>query len=244
MRAIIIEDMPLARASLKKDLATFCPDIELVGEAEGVLSGLKLIKSKTPELIFLDVDLSDGTAFELLDLLENLSSKIIFTTASDQHAIRAFEVSAIDYLLKPIEVERLIEAVQKATKVRPSTKEQLELLKSNLKEESRSKIALHTLDQIHIVAFDDIYRLEAQGNYCMIYLADQSKLLVSKTLKEYDRILSEVGFFRTHQSHLVNLKYVKSFVKTEGGYLMLKDKSRIPVAVRKRSALFFKLEEL
>ena len=244
--AIIIDDMKLARASLKADIAEHCPDIKLIGEADSVVSGLKLLKTETPDLLFLDIELEDGIGFDIIELLgDKLLSKVIFTTASNEYAIRAFQVSAVDYLLKPIEPELLVKAVAKSQDTKANTKDQMSLLTSELKSEKQSsKIALHTMDKIVISDIADVIRCEASGNYTTFFLRNGDKVMVTKTLKEYDALLSSHNFIRTHQSHLANANLIKEFVKTEGGYLLMIDDSNIPVSVRKRAEVVQFLDQL
>lgn len=235
MEAIIIDDMPLAIANLRADIEEHCPDIQIIGEADGVVSGLKLLKEKQPEILFLDIDLQDGLGFDILELLSEYSFQVVFTTASNDYAIRAFQVSAIDYLLKPIDPELLVQAVEKAKVANPASKDQYNLLKQNMNSpNSSNKIALHTQEQIMITDIEDIVRCEADGNYTTFHFRSKPKLLVTKTLKEFDAILSVYRFLRTHQSHLVNLNRVQSYIKTEGGYILMDDSSHVPVSVRKK----------
>lgn len=234
--AVIIDDMPLARASLKADIEEHCPEISIIGEAESVISGLKLLKDIKPDLVFLDIELQDGLGFDILDIIKEQTFQVIFTTAQESYALRAFRVSAIDYLLKPIDPELLILAVQKASNARPQLKEQLSILKNELSENAKTRqIVLHTQEKITLVPVDDIIRCESEGNYTKFFLIDGTKHLIAKTLKEYESTLPKSKFIRTHQSHLVNKNQIKEFVKTEGGYLLMKDGSRVSVSVRKRT---------
>lgn len=235
--AIIIDDIKLARETLKADLSDYCPEIKLIGEADSVVSGLKLLKQEKPDILFLDIELEDGVGFDIIELLgDELDSKVIFTTASNEYAIRAFQVAAVDYLLKPVDPELLVTAVQKAMSGPASSKVQMNLLTDELKSDNQSsKIALHTMDKIVISDIKDIVRCEASGNYTTFYLINGEKVMVTKTLKEYDELLSDHQFIRTHQSHLANANLIKEYVKTEGGYLLMADDSNVPVSVRKRS---------
>jgi len=244
--AIIIDDMKLARASLKADLKEYCPEIKLIGEADSVVSGLKLLKKESPELLFLDIELEDGIGFDIIELLgDKLESKVIFTTASNEYAIKAFQVAAVDYLLKPIDPELLIKAVEKSQESESNTKEQIGILTNNLNPDKQSsKIALHTLEKIVISDIKDILRCEASGNYTTFFLRNGDKVMVTKTLKEYDELLSPSNFIRTHQSHLVNADLIKEFVKTEGGYLLMVDDSNVPVSVRKRPEVIQYLDQM
>lgn len=233
--AILIDDIPEAIDNLKIDLATYCPDIEVIGTASGVVTGAKLLKKLTPDLLFLDIQMQDGSGFDLLEILPTINFKLIFTTASDAFAIRAFKFSAIDYLLKPIDPDELTAAVDKATNQLTDTTENINALLENVKAKNiPSRMALHTLEKIHVVEINQILRLESTGNYTQFFFTDGTKLLVTKTLKEYDKMLAENGFIRVHQSHLINLEQVKEYVKVDGGYIVMKDQSKIPVSVRKR----------
>jgi len=233
--AVIIDDIELARISLRADIEDHCPHIDIIGEADGVVAGAKLLKQAKPDIVFLDIEMNDGIGFDLLDIVPNLESKVIFVTGSSEYAIKAFQYSAIDYIMKPVEADLLIKAVEKVALTNSPTAEQVDLLKSNYRQSKpSSKLALHTTEQILVTDIKDIIRLESTGNYTQFYFADGSKILITKTLKTYDSLLTKAGFMRVHQSHLVNLEYVKAYVKTEGGYLTMKDDSMVPVSVRKK----------
>jgi two-component system LytT family response regulator len=240
--AVIIDDMHDFIDLLSMDLATYCPEVTIIGTAHSVVAGAKLLKSLRPDVLFLDIELTDGTGFDLLEILPDIPFKIIFTTASDKHAIKAFRFSAIDYLLKPINPEELQAAVSRITK---DNKAKVELLLNHWDQERDvNNIALHTSEKIRIISIDDIIRCAADNNYTIFYLTDGSKEMVSKTLKYFDIILQPKGFSRVHQSHLIQLNKIKSFVKTEGGYLIMEDGSRVSVSVRKRKKLFEALENM
>ncbi|MDF1695089.1 MAG: LytTR family DNA-binding domain-containing protein [Saprospiraceae bacterium] len=236
IKAIIIDDMELARASLKADLSDYCPNVEVVGEADGVLSGAKLLKQITPDILFLDIEMEDGDGFDLIDILPDSLESIIFVTAKENFALKAFQYSAVDYLLKPVDPELLKKAVDKMHNRVKSTKGQYALLKQNMKEDAPlDKLALHTSDKIVVAPLTEIVRLEAMTNYTYFHFLDGSKLLITKTLKEYDNMLSDSGFVRVHQSHLINMQHVKAYVKSEGGYILMKNDQIVPVSVRKKS---------
>jgi len=234
IKAVIIDDVASARENLKQDIATYCSNIEIIGEAEGVVTGVKAIKELNPELVFLDIQMQDGSGFDLLEILPEINFKIIFTTASDAHAIKAFRFSAIDYLLKPMDPDDLVEAVSKIEEQK-SSGARISLLKENM--DRPKKLALNTLEKIHITNIADILRCESNVNYTMFYFADGSKLLVTKTLKEYDKMLSEYGFIRIHQSHLINSEFIKEFMKLDGGHIIMKDGTKVPVSSRKRASV-------
>ena len=245
MRAVIIEDIREAQEYLANILEEFCPEVEMAGVADGVLNGAKLIREKRPDLIFLDVELTDGTGFDLLQILSDIQAQVIFTTASEGYAIDAFRVSAVDYLLKPVDADDLISAVKRAQRM-AQTPEQMHLLKEQLKTSAKipKRLALHTLDKIHIVEVSEIVRIESDGNYSNFHLADKTKIMVTRTLKEYDKLLAAAGFIRVHQSHLINGLQLKTFIKTDGGYCIMQDGSKVPVSTRKRSKVVEALEEL
>lgn len=234
IKAVIIDDVASARENLKQDIATYCSNIEIIGEAEGVVTGAKVIKELNPELVFLDIQMQDGSGFDLLEILPEINFKIIFTTASDAHAIKAFRFSAIDYLLKPMDPDDLVEAVSKIEEQK-SSGTRFSLLKENM--DRPKKLALNTLEKIHITNIADILRCESNVNYTMFYFTDGSKLLVTKTLKEYDKLLAEYGFIRVHQSHLINSEFIKEFMKLDGGHIIMKDGTKVPVSSRKRASV-------
>lgn len=236
MRAVIVDDIEKFRNNLIQDLNDYCPDLEIVGTADGVVSAAKEIKAKKPDVVFLDIQINQGTAFDLLEILGDIDFKIIFTTASDEYAIKAFKLSAIDYLLKPIDIDELKSAVDK---LKSGNKDDYELLKSNISEETKSskRLALHSQDKIQIVEIGNIVRCESNINYTQFYFIDGSKMLVTKTLKEFDKMLSEFGFYRVHQSHLINIDCLKEYIKIDGGYLKMQDGASVPISTRKKSAV-------
>jgi two-component system LytT family response regulator len=243
IRALIIDDAEKARIALRSDIEKYCPDLKIVGEAQGVSSGLEAIERYKPELVFLDIQMSDGTGFELLEKLKRegkISFRFVFTTAFDEYAIKAFKYSAIDYLLKPIDPADLIQSVEKVKEAsKPDElKESLEILlgRINKTKDHSARIALNSSDKIQLVTVGDIVRCESQGNYTLFYLNDQKQILVSRTLKEFEDLLEEHDFIRIHNSHLINPKYLREFIKTES-YVLMKDNSQVPVSVRKKDLL-------
>ena len=180
--------------------------------------------------------LGDGTGFDVLEIFPDLTSKIIFVTASDEFAIRAFKFAAIDYVLKPYSNEELAQAVAKAKNQIEPNKERLNILKNTLSapEQKPDKISLHTIDKIIIVSLDDIVRCESDSNNTIFYLEDGQKVFVTKTLKYFADMLKNYQFLRVHQSHLINLRCISAFIKADGGYLMLKNGENVPVSVRKK----------
>jgi two-component system, LytTR family, response regulator len=236
LTAILIDDMPQALQVLRNDLSEHCPEISILAEANSVVSAAKLLRTMTPDVLFLDIMLGDGTGFDLLEIFPDLSSKVIFVTASEEFAIKAFRLAAIDYLLKPIAPKELKEAVQRAENQYFKPEKSLEVLKETLHSPERmaKRIALHSLDKISIVDIADIVRCEADVNNTKFFLNNGESIYVTKTLKYYEDLLSENTFLRVHQSHLVNHRFIQAFLKKDGGYLQLKNGHVIPVSVRKK----------
>jgi two-component system LytT family response regulator len=235
--AILVEDNSLALEMLTNDISKYHKEIEVIGTATSVVEAAKLLRQKKPDILFLDIMLGDGTGFDILEIFPDLNSKIIFVTASDAHAIKAFKFAAIDYILKPYTDVDLTIAIEKANAQLQPESAQLGVLKQAItKPNTRlEKISLHTSEKIVVVAISDIIRCNSDNNYTIFYFKDKKKMLVSKTLKFYADLLKEVGFLRVHQSHLINTKFIKEFIKSDGGYLILRDHSNIPVSVRKRN---------
>ncbi|WP_166382023.1 LytR/AlgR family response regulator transcription factor [Polaribacter sp. 11A2H] len=237
LTAILVDDMPVALEMLATDISNNHPEIKIIGKAKSVVEAAKLLRKQQPDILFLDIMLGDGTGFDILEIFPDLKSKIIFVTASDAFAIKAFKFAAIDYILKPYSDEDLATSIEKAQSQIQPDKEQLHVLQEAVTAPNNkpSKISLHTSEKIIVVNIEDIIRCKSDNNYTTFYFKDSSKILVSKTLKYYADMLKEVGFLRVHQSHLVNTTFIKEFIKSDGGYLMLTEGSNIPVSVRKRT---------
>ncbi len=246
LTAIIVEDMTDALQLLKSDLETNHPEIKIIDTAQSVVEAAKSLRNTEPDILFLDIMLGDGTGFDVLEIFPELKSKIIFVTASDEYAIRAFKFAAIDYVLKPYSNEELAQAIAKAKEQIQPNRERLNILKDTLSapEQKPDKISLHTLDKIIIVNLDDIIRCESDSNNTIFYLQDEQKIFVTKTLKYFADMLKNYQFLRVHQSHLVNLQCISAFIKTDGGYLMLKNGENIPVSVRKKNEVMEILDRL
>lgn len=235
---IIIDDEPKVRETIINILKYTSIDLKISGEAESIASGFEIISQKKPDLVLLDINLPDGNGFDLLNRFEKINFAVIFITAYEEYAIKAIKFSALDYILKPFKAAELIQAVEKASEriLGEKTNLQYKALLSNL--EKIRKIVLRTAESLYVVNVKDIIRLEADCNYTRFFLTNGEKLMVSKTLKEYDEMLEGAGFFRTHQSHLVNLNHVLRYEKADGGYLVLDDHSIVPISSRKKDALF------
>jgi len=204
-------------------------------------TGIEAIEKNKPEVVFLDIQMPDGSGFKLLESLKKIDFGIIFTTAYDQFAIKAIKFSAIDYLLKPIYPDDLVEAVKKAEERKEvmNTQKSVEVLLENIRkpESEPPRIVLATSDKIHVVEVRDIIRCESDNYYTFFHFTNGGKLLVSKTLKENEEMLRGHNFIRPHKSHLVNVAYIKSFNRQEGGFIEMTDGSLVPVSRRKREMI-------
>lgn len=234
MKAIIVDDEPTNVKNLTILLNKYCPQVEILGAANNNQDALSLFEAEKPHLVFLDIQLDNDTGFNLLKLLPNKDFEVIFVTAYDNYGIQAIKFAALDYILKPIDIDELVSAVNKA-EVKLKEKQQtmqLDFLVNHIKRDHAVplKIALPQQKEIIYVLVTNIVRCEADGTYTFFYLKNGEKILVSKVLKEYAELLETNGFIRTHQSHLVNLTFVKSWLKEDGGMLMLETGEKIPVS--------------
>lgn len=235
MRAVIIDDHQEIRSTIRSIIEGSEYPILIEGEAGSVVEGLKLIKSVEPDLIFLDVEMPDGTGFDLLSLLDHENFKVIFVTSHDEFAIKAFRFSAIDYVLKPIDSEELVEAIDKAQKLHSPATHISTLLNNQKRQEN--KLVLSDQKTTYLVETSEVIRCEADGNYTSFYLTENRRIIVSKTIKNYENLLIDHGFFRTHQSHLINLAFFDRYDRTEGGIIYMKNGDPIPLAIRKKESL-------
>lgn len=242
IKAILIDDEERARNTLKKLLADFCPEVEIVAEAANVPDGVLVINQHRPQLVFLDIEMPDYNGFELLSFFRDVDFEIIFVTAYNDYALKAFEVSAIDYLLKPVDIDKLKLSV---TKVQQKLKffdmqPRLDLLKESFRTEQFSKIALPVADGLLFVDVTEIELLEADEAYTHVFLKNGSSVLVSKKIKFFEEVLSSrPNYFRCHRSHIVNINFLKKYGKGEGS-LLLENGKTIYVA-RERKADFEQL---
>ena len=241
-RALIVDDVENSRITLAHDLKEYCPQIRVVGEADGVKSALEKINVLNPDVVFLDIQMGDGTGFDLLTQLKGIPFQIIFTTALDSYGIKAIKFSALDYLLKPIDPDELIKAVEKLSENEKSKTihDSIHLLIENMKGGGGSgnkRIAIHSLEKVHMIQVDDIIRCESQGAYTIFHLKQKEQILATKNLKEFEDLLEPHGFIRVHHSHLINFACLKEYVKKDGGYAIMADKSEVPVSFRKKNSL-------
>lgn len=248
LRALVIDDMSSIRKEYISIIKSSCPQISIVGEAHSVTSAVRQIKQLSPDLIFLDVDMPDGTGFDLLQRLRPFDFKVIFITGHEEFAIKAFRFSAIDYLLKPLDTSQLIDAVKKAQDA--LSKEHFDFKLSNLfanleRPQNLQNLLLKTADKIYSVHIQDIVSCEADGNYTTFTLINAHKLVVSTNLKDYEDLLTPLNFFRSHKSHLINMAYFDHFIKGDGGNtIVLKNKHTVPLSVRRKDSFLELLERL
>ncbi|MCH8318209.1 MAG: response regulator transcription factor [Bacteroidetes bacterium] len=260
LKAIIIDDEPDARKTLSNFLKKYCENVVIVAEADGVKSGLEILQAHDPDVLFLDIRMADGSGFDLLKKVQQaadltLSFEIIFTTAYDEFAIKAFKYSALDYLLKPIDPDELIQAVSKVkpAKMKGQTGlpaeasaqagKKLEIATEVYSNQRFEKIALPNLEGLSLVNVNDIVRCEADGNYTNFHFLSGDKIVVPRTLKEYEELLPSSIFFRIHQSHLINLNYLKKYMKEYGGYVVMEDNAELEVARRKKDAFLQRIKK-
>jgi two-component system LytT family response regulator len=239
MKTVIIDDEANNVANLQSLLQQYCPIIQIAGVAYNAATGKDLINSTRPELVFLDIQMPGESGFDMLQKLPTLDFELVFVTAYDQYGIQAIKFSAIDYLLKPIRIEELQIAVQKATDKNSLKKQNLQLENLLLflqqqQNKDEHRIALPTAKETRFVSPHQIIRCESSNNYTYFFLESGEEILVSKPLFEFEPLLENYGFARTHQSHLVNKKYVRSFIKEDGGYLLLENGSHLPVSRLKK----------
>ena len=233
LQVVIIDDVAAMRAALRSLLERI-PNVVVAGEADGVKEGLALIRRLQPDIVFLDVEMKDGTGFDLLSRLEKRAVKVIFVTGHDDYAIKAFKFSAVDYLLKPVDLDDLMEALEKVS-VREKSETQLNNLLNDHK--TLSRIVLSDQRNTYLVELTDIVRVMSDVNYTRFFLRDERQIVVAKTLKVYDEMLTPSGFFRSHQSHLINLLFFDRLDKAEGGVIFMKNGEQVPISVRKKDDL-------
>lgn len=247
MKAIIVDDEKASRDTMVGLLSRYCNNIEVIGQAEGYANGLEVIRANKPDIVFLDIQMPDGSGFKLLEDLGEIHFEVIFTTAYDQYAIKAIKYSALDYLLKPVIPDDLINAVNKAEQKKNlgQMSQNIKILLENISQQNEPrKIVLSTAEKMHIVDINDIIRCESDDYYTRFFFKEGKPLLISKTLKENEELLGEKFFIRPHKSHLVNIKYIKGFLKNDGGYIEMSDGTKVPVSRRKREFVINTLNHL
>jgi len=245
-KALIIDDENRTRELIAKMITSFGFDIEAIPAGENVQSGIKAIEEIKPDIVFLDIQMPDGTGFDVLRSVKNKNFEVVFITAHEEFAIKAIKFSALDYLLKPIDPSELRAAVERAIQAVDDKKEdsQFDALQNNIQPNQKRRLVLKTQESVYVVELHEIIRCEADRNYTSFFLVGGKKILVSKTLKEYETLLSTHNFLRVQQSHLINLDYVDRYDKGNGGSVVMKDGSEVPLSPAKRDIFFKILENL
>jgi two-component system, LytTR family, response regulator len=241
IRAILIDDEVNALDVLEMQLNNYCTGISIIEKCEGGEKGIAAIRLHKPDLVFLDIEMPGKNGFDVLNETQGLAYDIVFTTAYDQFAVKAFKCAALDYLLKPVDILELKAAVEKtrAKKENTGLEDKIKILFEQfgqVQQPSAQRIALPAGDAMQLFAPDDIIRCESDSNYTYVFLAGGKKLLLAKTLKEIEETLRGLSFFRVHQSHLVNMNHINKVVKGEGSYLTMTDGTSIPVSRNKKEA--------
>ena len=245
-KILIIDDEKRIRDFVKRMIDSFDLNVEVFTDGENVETGIAAIKSLKPDIVFLDIQMPDGTGFDLLNQVGEKTFELIFITAFQEYAIMAIKFSALDYILKPIDAEELKTALQNALDTIDFKKEetQYEALSHNLNTNQKRKLVLKTQESVHVVDLNEIIRCEADKNYTFFYLSSGKKILVSRTLKDFELLLSNHGFFRVQQSHLINIEYIDRYDKSEGGSVIMKDGAAVPLSTAKKDQFFQLLENL
>lgn len=245
IRTIIIDDDQLARKILYRIISQNFSELEIVGEASSVTEGIQLIHDHDPDLVFLDIEMSDGTGFDLIDQLQEIDFRLVFVTSYNDYAITAFKYSAFDYILKPVlpeNVKSTVSRILKSSGIKP--KSEYTQLRSQIEkgeELTEETIALPEMNGFAIIKIKNILRCEGERNYTRVFYKDGTSVLISRTLLEFDQLLVPHGFFRIHRSHLVNLNCISRYVKTDGGMVEMTDKSQLKVSPKFKDELLDRL---
>jgi two-component system LytT family response regulator len=247
LKVVIVDDEPDAVKFIQGIVSEYCPNLEVAGTANSAREGVSVISQSLPDLVFLDVEMPHGSGFDLLSAFPEKKFDVIFITAYNHYAIQAIKFSAVDYILKPVNISELIEAVSKVEQKR-SSQEYRNLNYDNLLENLRtprpSKLAIPTNEGIEYLNTSEIIRVEADRSYSWFFLTDKRKYLVSRNLKEYQELLQDLDFFRPHNSHLINMVYVKKFIRHEGGYIEMADGSNVPISRGKRDLFLLQMSKI
>ena len=247
LKAIIIDDEPYCCEILAAMLEADCPDVNVMSVCNNASDALAAIRQNSPDIVFLDVEMPKMNGFEMLEQLPAIIFHLIFTTSYDQYALKAIRFSAIDYLLKPVNPEQLVSAIDRVSQlINEHFNVQMNALYENLKAASKQdkKIIIKTTEQIHLLDLKNIVSLQSDSCYTTVHTTEGTHIMVAKTLKEYEEMLTGCGFYRVHKSHLINLSHIKRFEKQDGGYIVLTHDQKIPVASRKREEMLELLEKM
>jgi two-component system, LytTR family, response regulator len=240
LRTIIIDDEPDAVNFIHSIIREYCPALTVIGQANNAQDGITVIRENHPDLVLLDVEMPHGSGFDLLSQFPEKTFDVIFITAFNHYAIKAIKFSAVDYILKPININEFIVAIEKVAEKRTTPSmlnRNFDTLLENLNSSAPAKLAIPTSDGMEYLTTREIIRIEADRSYSWFYLTGKRKILVSKNLKEYQDLLNDRNFFRSHNSHLINLEHVKKYIRSDGGAIEMIDGSQVPIS-RTRKDLF------
>lgn len=245
LRAVIIDDEPGAIQNLQSKLQEFCPEVQIVGSARSANDGYDVLLETKPDLLFLDVEMPKGTGFDLLRRISNSNLHVIFVTAFNHYAINAIKFSAADYLLKPINIDELIAAVEKVKQaLKQDSKSDYTPLIENVTAKTPIKLAIATTDGYHYINVPEIIHIKANGSYSDIYLTNDRKFMVSRNIKEYEQMLSGSHFLRVHNSHVINLHRVAQYIKKDGSYIVMENATEVPISKAKKDLFVNRMKEL
>lgn len=243
IRTILIDDEKNSLIILKRLLEKHIPDVEIIATAQSVEEGIETIDENKPDLVFLDISMPDGDGFEVINKTEFKDYNVIFSTAYDQYAIRAFDVAALHYILKPVKPEDLNEAIDRYKAVKDDDiDKKIEIYTEALKEKP-SRLILPTSSGMHIIEIQEIVRCESSNNYTTFFLTNGKKIVVSKSIQIYEHMLSKTHFCRIHNKHIVNLKFIKKYVKGRGGHVELSNGSKVDVSDGRKKNFIERLNE-
>lgn len=240
LKALIVEDELYIRKGLVTMIESLKKDLAILGECESVKDAVSVTNACKPDLIFLDINLKDGTAFDFLDEVKSLNFKVIFITAYEQHALQAIKNGAVDYILKPVDIEELEVAIDKSIALDNATqKEQLRVVKDQLVSNQNNRLVLSLQEGYQVIDLEKLMYCQSDKGYTTFYLSDGKSYIASKPIKEFESQLPDQDFIRTHQSYMVNINYVDKYDKT--GYIFLKSRQKVPVSTRKKEEFLSRL---
>lgn len=248
LTAIIVEDEKASRDTLASYLQKYCPDVKLLAMAEDIFQGKEAIEKHSPDVVFLDVEMPRGNAFDLLESFDDVDFASVFVTAFSNYAIQALNISASYYILKPVDIDELVRAVEKIKAQKAGNKHNLQtkILLENIQAESKQqqKVVLPLMEGFEVVPLNEVIRCQADDNFTVFHLCSGKKIMVSRTLKFYDEMLAEYDFVRVHKSHLINFHHIKRYIKGKGGQVQMNDESTVDVSPTKKKHLMdmFKLK--
>ena len=241
LKTIIVEDEELSRETLRNYLVKYCPDIQIMAEAVNIIEGKQAIERLKPDVVFLDVEMPYGNAFDLLEQLDEINFETIFVTAFSNYALQALNLSAAYYLLKPVDIDELVKAVERIKETIHNNKELVHtrILMENVKIENKQlqKIVLPLIDGFEVIRVNEIIRCEANDNFTIFCLTDGRKIMICRTLKHYEEILTNYDFIRVHKSHLINFQYIRQYKKGKGGYVIMSDGAEVEISPNRKQEL-------